>query len=284
MKKNDELKQKIRKTRKQKPIFSPEYTRYKRKKRNKKLLIFGAQILILVVVIGVWELLAQLKVIDTFVMSCPSLIWKKIVSMCQTGDLFYHAGITLYEATVGFLIATGAGYLIAILLWWNDTLRRILDPYIVVLNSLPKIALGPLLIIWVGVGTKAILAMDVLIMIVISIISMLNAFRAVDENKILLLKSMGASKFQILFKLIIPNSICDFMSLLKINVGLTWVGTIMGEYLVSRAGLGFQIVYGGQVFDMDLIMSSTVVLCVLAGLMYFIVASIEKFVYKKRGK
>lgn len=216
-------------------------------------------------------------------MSSPSKILSQIVILFNNGTLFYHIGVTLNEAIIGFLIATLGGTLIAIILWWNETIRKILDPYIVVLNSLPKIALGPILIIWIGAGTGAIVAMDVLIMIVITILSMLNAFNSCDENKILLLKSMGANKFQILFKLILPNSLVEFISVLKINVGLTWVGTIMGEYLVSRAGLGYLIVYGGQVFKLDLVMASTVILCILAALMYFLVVLIEKIVKKKRN-
>ena len=209
---------------------------------------------------------------------------KTIITLAKDGSLLLHMWTTLYEALLGFLIATVIGTIVAILLWWNETIYRILDPYIVVLNSLPKIALGPILIIWIGVGTKAIVAMDVLIMVVITTLSMLNAFRACDQNKILLLRSMGASKFQILTKLILPNSLCDFISVLKINVGLTWVGTIMGEYLVSKAGLGYLIVYGGQIFNLDLVMASTLLLCIMAGVMYLIVALIEKKVSKHLKK
>ncbi len=275
----------MKKTKTSPPIkHSREYINYMRSKKRKSLVIKLIQIALLVSILGVWELLAVTGTIDTFIMSCPSKIFSRIVKLFATGNMLHHCMITLYEATLGFIIATVLGSLIAIILWWNENIRRVLDPYIVVLNSLPKIALGPLLIIWVGVGTKAILAMDILIMIVITIISMLNAFLSVDDNKVLLLKSMGASKWQILIKLILPHALCDFISVLKINVGLTWVGTIMGEYLVSRAGLGYLIVYGGQVFDMDLIMASTVVLCVLAALMYFVVAIIEKKVITKRAK
>jgi len=264
--------------------YSQGFIVYKRKKRAKNIVIKCIQIGILVAIVGVWELLAQLGAIDTFILSSPSRMWHTFTELISSGMLLTHIGVTLYEAIIGFLIATLGGTLIAIILWWNDTIFKILEPYIVVLNSLPKIALGPILIIWIGVGTKAIVAMDVLIMIIITTISMLNAFRTCDENKILLLKSMNANKFQILFKLILPNSLCEFISVLKINVGLTWVGTIMGEYLVSRAGLGYLIQYGGQVFNLDLVMTSTVILCLLAGIMYFIVAGIEKAVYKKRDK
>lgn len=267
-----------------KNIYSREYQNYLKKKKQKSVWIIVIQIGILLAIIGLWELLAQVGAIDTFILSCPSNMVKTIITLAKDGSLLLHMWTTLYEALLGFLIATVIGTIVAILLWWNETIYRILDPYIVVLNSLPKIALGPILIIWIGVGTKAIVAMDVLIMVVITTLSMLNAFRACDQNKILLLRSMGASKFQILTKLILPNSLCDFISVLKINVGLTWVGTIMGEYLVSKAGLGYLIVYGGQIFNLDLVMASTLLLCIMAGVMYLIVALIEKKVSKHLKK
>ena len=201
----------------------------------------------------------------------------------KDGSLTTHTLITLKETVLSFIIATAAGTLIAVLLWWFETLRNILEPYIVVLNSLPKIALGPIIIIWVGAGEKAIVAMGVLISIIITIMSMEGAFLETDKEKILLLKSMGAKKYQILFKLILPASLPNFISVLKINVGMAWVGTIMGEYLVSKAGLGYLIVYGGQVFKLDLVMASTVILCLLAGLMYFAIVLAEKIFIKKRS-
>ena len=259
-----------------KPNFSVAYQKYLKKQKLHKFLILSAQIGLLLLIITLWEILARLNVIDTFIMSSPSRIVNTIADLYTSGSLFHHMFTTLYEAIIGFLIATIGGTLIAILLWWNETLRKILDPYIVVLNSLPKIALGPIIIIWVGVGTSSIVTMDILIMIIITIISMLNAFRQVESSKIMLLKSMNANKFQILFKLILPSSLSEFISLLKINVGLTWVGTIMGEYLVSKAGLGYLIIYGSQIFNLDLVMASTILLCILAALMYFVVAFIEK--------
>lgn len=276
------LPQKFKNNKREQQNFSPEYKAYVRKNAWRKVLIVSIQIALLGAFIGLWELLARTGAINVFITSSPSRIWTTIKDLIAGGTLFTHVGVTLYEATIGFLIATVAGSLIAILLWWNETIRRVLDPYIVVLNSLPKIALGPLLIVWVGIGTKSIVAMDILIMIVITIISMLNSFTSCDEGKVMLMKSMRANKFQILFKLILPNSLCDFISVLKINVGLTWVGTIMGEYLASKAGLGYLIVYGGQVFKLDLVMASAVILCVLAAIMYFVVALIEKLVYKHR--
>lgn len=263
--------------------ISKEYKMYLRNKKLKNTLVISIQIGVLIALIALWEILAKIGAIDTFIMSSPTRIAKTISDLYKTGNLFYHISTTLIEAILGFIIATIGGTIIAILLWWNDTIRRIVDPYIVVLNSLPKIALGPIIIIWVGIGMQSIITMAILIMIIITIISMLNAFRQVDASKIMLLKSMNANKWQILTKLILPSAIPEFISLLKINVGLTWVGTIMGEYLVSKAGLGYLIIYGSQIFNLDLVMASTILLCILAALMYFIVAFIEKCYNKKHN-
>lgn len=256
--------------------YSLNHQKYLKQVKKSKFIIIFSQISLLILFFGLWELLTALNILDSFIVSSPSRILKTIGDLLVNGNLMYHIGVTLYEAVLGFVLATGIGLVVAIMLWWSEYLRNILEPYLVVLNSLPKIALGPIIIVWFGAGTKSIVMMAFLIMIIITIISFLNAFLTVDKDKILLLKSMGANKFQILFKLILPNTIPEFISILKINVGMTWVGTIMGEYLVSRAGLGYLIVYGGQVFKLDLVMSSTVILCVLAAIMYGIVAIIEK--------
>lgn len=253
---------------------------YIKKIKKETYIVWFFRFFILFFVLGLWELFAYLNVIDSFISSCPSKIILTIGSLISDNDLFYHVGITLYETVLGFLIAVFLGYTIALLLWWSERIRRILEPYIVVLNSLPKIALGPIIIVWCGSGKKAIVFMAVLIGVIVAIITMLNGFLATDKNKILLLRSMGANKFQILIKLVIPGSFATLISMLKISVGMAWIGSIMGEYLVSKAGLGYLIVYGGQVFKLDLVMAATVVLCILATLMYSVVALIEKRLIK----
>ena len=250
---------------------------YIRNKRFEKIQILLIQIAILVAFFGLWEILARTEVIDSFITSCPSRMLKTLKQLFRQ-DLFRHVGITLLECICGFTIATVLGTVIAVLLWWSSKLRRILEPYIVVLNSLPKIALGPVIIIWMGAGYKAIIMMTVLICIIVTIMSVLSGFMACEEGKILLMRSMGANKLRILFKLILPASLPNLLAVLKINVGLSWVGVIMGEYLVSGAGLGYLIIYGGQVFKLDLVMTSTVILCLLAALMYLGVALAEKAV------
>ena len=234
----------------------------------------------LIAFLGIWELLAQTKVIDPFFFSSPSRIAVTIVELFQTGNLWLHIWTSLYETVIGFILATALGFLIAVLLWWSERLRKVLEPYLIILNSLPKIALGPMIIFWVGSGTGATIVMCILICVIITTISMLNAFISCDNDKILLMKSMHAKKYQILFKLVIPNALPEFATALKINVGMSWVGTIMGEYLSSRAGLGYLINYGSQILKLDIVMASIVILCILASGMYFLVSPLERH-YKK---
>lgn len=256
------------------------HEKFVKKIKTENFVINFLRIGILLAIICLWELLARFNVIDAFISSSPSKIFATLKDLIKENDLFYHMGITLYETFLGFLIAVGTGYIVALLLWLSERARRVLEPYIVVLNSLPKIALGPIIIVWFGSGSKAIIFMAVLIGVIVAIITMLNGFLSTDKNKILLLRSMGANKFQILIKLVIPGSLPTFISMLKVSVGMAWIGSIMGEYLVSRAGLGYLIVYGGQVFKLDLVMASTVVLCFLAALMYAVVALLEKIFIK----
>ena len=254
---------------------------YLKKIRREKIKVAVLQAVILVAFLGLWQLLASTGVIDDFITSSPLRI-AKMMTQLLSQDIFKHIGITLFECIIGFVLSGAIGFAIAVGLWASETARRVLEPYIVTLNSLPKIALGPIIIVWMGAGIKAIVTMTVLICVIVTVISVLAGFLACDDGKILLMKSMGASKIQIFFKLVLPNSLPNLISVLKINVGLAWVGTIMGEYLVSGAGLGYLIIYGGQVFKLDLVMTSTVILCVLAALMYLGVALIEEKVASKR--
>lgn len=254
---------------------------YLKDKKRKKSIILFFQIGIILTFLTLWEILARIGVIDSFLMSMPSKILTTIKDLFLSGELFKHVFTTLYETLLGFVIATLLGTIIAILLWWSEYLRKILEPYIVVLNSLPKIALGPIIIVWFGAGTKSIVFMAIIITIIVTIITMENGFLSVEKNKIKLLNSLGASKLQILTKLILPASLPTFVSCLKINVGMSWIGSIMGEYLVSKQGIGYLIVYGGQVFRLDIVMASTVMLSILAGIMYLIVVLLEKLINKR---
>lgn len=263
--------------------YSNEHKKYVLNIKKKKSIVLLWQFGLLISILLLWELFTRIGILNVMIFSSPSRIVSTLSTLYNSGDLFYHIRITLCETIIGFALGVGLGVLIAILLWWSETLRKILDPYIVVLNSLPKIALGPIIIIWFGAGMQSIVVMCVLITIVITTLSMLNAFKSVSEQKILLMRSLGATKFTILRKLILPASLPQFVSVLKIAVGMSWVGSIMGEYLISSAGLGYLIVYGSQVFQLDLVMTSTLLLCVLASGMYMLVALLEKLVHRHRG-
>ena len=260
--------------------MSEEHKQYLKKIKFRKIVILIAQIGILIFAFGIWELSAYLEWSDPFITSSPSRVALSLKELYQSGDLWLHAGATLLETVISFLLSTLIGVIIAIALWWSKILSDVVEPYLIVLNSLPKVALGPLIIIWVGAGRSAIITMALLICVIITIISALTGFNSVDKEKIELLKAMGANKFQILWKLILPSNLPNIISILKINVGLSWVGTIMGEYLVSKEGIGYLLVYGSQVFKLDLVMASTILLCVLATLMYLAVALIEKIIHR----
>ncbi len=262
--------------------YSLAHKKYLRSLRVKAFSIHTARILLLILIFGIWELSASSGLVDPFITSSPSRIIKQLEILMKDGSLLHHSWVTLYETLLAFSISTIIGTLVAILLYGLPPVRKVLEPYLIVLNSLPKIALGPLIIVWMGTGTKSIVAMGFLICIVITTISMLNGYLSIPKDKILLLKTMGANKFQILYKLIIPATNKDFVSVLKINVGMSWVGVVMGEYLTSKAGLGYLIVYGGQVFKLDLVMCAILILCLLAGLMYGLVALLEKFINRRQ--
>ncbi len=264
-----------------KPL-SPEHLIYLKKYKRTKISIVITQFAILLLFLLCWEALTDLGVIDGFLFSSPKRIILSVKTLYRNDNLLLHVFTTLCETVVGFLLATITGTLVAILFWWSNFLRRVFEPYVVVLNSLPKIALGPLIIIWFGAGTKAIIFMTFLVTVIVTVINMYAGFNDVDENKILLLKSMGANKLKLFVHLVLPSSIPSIVSTLKINVGMSWIGSIMGEYLVSKQGIGYLIVYGGQVFNLDLVMTGTVILCILAAGMYFLVAAFEKRIYRKQ--
>lgn len=260
-----------------------EHEVYLKKVKRNKWKIGIIRITILVIFIALWEVAAKLKLIDPFLTSSPSRIVKSLISFVNGGTLFRHIWVTCYETIIGFMLGTILGVIIAIILWASKTASKVLDPYLVVLNALPKVALAPIIIFWVGNGTPAIITIALLISIVTTIISVLTGFNEVDEGKMLLMTTFQANKWQKLRYLVFPASIPVIISALKINVGLSWVGVIMGEFLVAREGLGFLIIYGGQIAQLDMVMMSIVILSVIAFIMYEVVAILEnKLVNKKK--
>ena len=259
---------------------------FKKEKRRKKGLILFSQFALLFLFLASWELFARLGVINTFLVSKPSDIWNLFFIYLKNGEIFRHMKVSLLETLYGLVIGTGLGILIGILLWWFPTLRRILDPFLVVLNALPKTALAPILIIWAGTGMKGIVVVAISLSIVITILSSYHAFNSIDEEQIKMMKTLGASKWQILIKLTPPANIPNLINIVKINIGMAWVGVIVGEFLVSREGIGYLVVYGGQVFKLDLVMMGVFILGVLALLMYLLLNGVEKYfrTYRYHGR
>lgn len=262
-------------------IISEERKKYLRKIKINKVAVVVTQVLILVTFIALWEMLANMKIINSFITSSPSRIVNTFMNM-KNNNLMMHLGVTAYETIIGFLAGTIIGVIVAILLWWSDFLSKVFEPFLVVLSSLPKTALGPIIIIWVGAGTPAIIVMAIAISLIVTILDILNGFINTDKEKIKMAKSFNANKFQILTKIVIPSNISTFINTLKVNIGLSLVGVITGEFLVSKAGLGYLIVYGGQVFQLDLVMTSVIILGVMAAIMYGSVSILEKIIL--RGK
>ena len=261
--------------------YSIEHKEFLKKRKKERIIVISFQILILLVFICGWELLARFNLINTFLLSSPSLIIKTLGSLFTDNDLLIHIGITLYETIISFLLVTILALLISTLLWFSRRLAKILDPYLTVLNSLPKVALGPLIIIWVGASTNSIIFMALLISLFLSIINIYHNFKETDPNYITLLRSLGASKLQIFMKAVIPSNLSNIINNLKINVSMCYIGVIMGELLVSKKGLGYLIMYGTQVFNIDLVIASVIVLGILAFLFYYLICLLEKFIQKK---
>ncbi|WP_026477190.1 ABC transporter permease [Alkaliphilus transvaalensis] len=261
---------------------SPSHIAFLKSQHRYRLQIKLSQVGLLVGFILLWELAATLRWIDPFFFSKPSSIVKLIINLAKDGSIFKHTGISVFETVVGFVIGTILGTGIAIILWWSEFFAKVFDPYLVVLNALPKIALGPIIIIWAGAGMQGIIVTALTISIIVTIMATYNGFREVDSEKIKMLKTFGATKFQILQKVVFPASIPNMINTMKINIGMSWIGVIVGEFLVSKAGLGYLIVYGGQVFRLDIVMAGVIILAIATALMYQVVASLEKRFVKWR--
>ena len=257
-------------------MFSDEHKNYLKKiKKQNKIVIFF-KIFIILAFMSLWEICAKLEIINPFLTSYPSQIILTIFDLFKENNLLLHIWITLYETIISFSLASIIGIIIASILWSSKTIFRILDPYLTVLNSLPKISLGPLIIIWVGAGTNSIIFMALLITVFTTTVNMYNSFITTDPYKIILMKSLGATKMQIFSKLVFRGNIPSLINTLKINISLSLIGVIMGELLISKQGLGYLITYGSQVFNLNLVLTSIFVLGIISYLLYIIIDLLER--------
>lgn len=258
------------------------WIQYKLQKRRTKFWVFAVQTLMLLSFIFLWELAGRMKWIDVLIFSYPSKVGAQIVKDVTSGELWPHLAMTVGEVGIGFLLGTLLGTLLAVLIWWSPFLSKVLDPYMVVFNSMPKVALGPIFIVLFGAGFSAIVMTTLSITVIITTLVVYNAFNEVDRNLIKVIVTFGGKRRDVFLKAILPASFPTIVSTLKVNVGMAWVGVIVGEFLVAKIGLGYLIVYGFQVFNFTLVISSLVIIAVVATGMYQLVVYVERKLVRER--
>ncbi len=240
-----------------------------------------SRLLLLVLFLFVWELSAYTGAIDSFFFSSPSRLLALLWKMCLDHSIFLHIGITLFETLVSFLLVFLVSLVTATMLWHSRKLSEILEPYLVILNSLPKSALAPLFIVWLGTGTTTIIVAGISVAVFGSIISFYTAFKQCDPEKITLIYTLGGTKRDVFGKVVLPSSIPLLLSTTKVNIGLALVGVIIGEFLAARRGLGYLIIYGSQVFQLNLVILNVLLLCLIAMGFYKGIQVIEHSIRKK---
>jgi len=239
------------------------------------------QLVLLVSLIAIWEIATILGIVDSFIFSSPSRVVMCFIDMLFHGDFLHHFGITLAETFISFFLVIFIGIVVAVILWWNDSIAGVLEPYLVILNSLPKTALAPVFIVWLGNNMKTIIVAAVSVAVFGTVITLYTDFKNVEPDKVKLIQTLGGSKKDILFKVIIPSNYHSIISVMKVNIGLSLVGVVIGEFLAAKAGLGYLIIYGSQVFKLDWVIMSIVVLCFMASILYKLLNIVEKKVKLK---
>lgn len=260
--------------------LSTGHRHYLRHYHFHRLLVIFFRIFLLTGFLFLWEFCASHQIIDSFIFSSPSKIMNALLLMISDHSIFLHLGVTLYETFVSFFLVIFVSILFAILLWYSNNLSEILEPYLVVLNSLPKSALAPLLIVWLGATKTTIIVTGMSVAIFGSILNLYTSFRSTDPGKIKLIYTLRGNHLHVLTKVILPYSIPAIISNMKVNIGLCLVGVIIGEFLAAKEGLGYLIIYSSQVFKMDWLLMSICILCVFAIFLYALIDFGEKIYFK----
>lgn len=241
--------------------------------KNKKILF--CQLLLLIVFISLWEFLSDKNIINSFIFSSPSRIIKCLINLYKNGNLLTHIHTTLNEIFISFSLGIIIAFVASIIFYEIKIIYHILDPFLTIFNSTPKVAIGPLIIILFGAGSKSIIIMALSITLILNIISIYNGFLNTDKYLEKLLDSLKASRYKKLKYLVIPSAYKTIITSLKINISMTLIGVIMGEFLVSKAGIGYLIIYGTQVFNLTLVMSGIIVLMFISYILYLFISLIE---------
>ncbi len=254
---------------------------YRKQQKRRKYRTHFLRLSLFAAFLAAWELSARTGLIDSFIFSSPSQIAATCVNLTLEEGLFTHIGITLYETIVSFLLVLAVGIGSAVLLWLFPGAAKVCEPYLVILNSLPKSALAPLLIVWLGANTTTIIVSGMSVAVFGSIMNLYTGFTEIDRDKLTLIYTLGGKKRHALFKVVLPGSIPLILSVLKVNIGLCLVGVIIGEFIGARKGLGYIIIYASQVFKLPWLIASIIILCVIAVLLYSLLNLLEKCYAKK---
>lgn len=255
---------------------SPEQLAYVQNIKREQIKIHTLQLLILVLFLCLWEIAAGRDWINAFIFCSPSKLYHTFLDMMHDGSLLYHIGITLYETLIGFALVTFGSILIAVLFWWNETLSKVLEPYFVMLNALPKSALAPVLIVWLGANQTTIIVCACSVAIFGSILNIYTGFASIDRDKLKLIETLKGNRFHSLRLVVLPSNIPNILSIMKVNIGLCLVGVVIGEFLAAKEGLGYLIIYGSQTFKMSNVLLSIFILCGIAMILYLLLQRLEK--------
>lgn len=261
--------------------MSKEENNYLKKRKKEKSIITIIQIIIVLQFFIVWQILVDHNILNSFIFSSPKLMFKTLLSLYANNNLFPHIITTINETLIAFSLGTLLGLIMATLLYEFRILAKIIDPFLTMLNSLPKVALGPLIIIIAGANQKSVIIMALLINLIVSIITIYNGFLNIDPIKVKMFKTFNVNKYQMLFKLVIPSSFKTIISSLKLNISMSLIGVIMGEFLVSKKGLGYLIIYGTQVFNLNLVMLGILLLIIISIILYELIVLLERKLLKK---
>jgi NitT/TauT family transport system permease protein len=264
---------------------SPQYREWLRRERQSRLTVRATQIGLLVIFLILWEVLPRAHLINPVLTSYPSALWPTFLELLKTtpqqASILTHTWATVMATVLGFTAAMLLGTVIAAALWWWNALYRVLDPYLVVLNAMPKTAFVPIFYLWLG-ATMSIYGMSLAISIFVTILIIYSGLQGIDPNKIKLAQTFGASKWQVLTKVVLPGSVPTLIAALKVNAGLSLVGVVVGEFQSATVGLGYLIQYGSQIFKLNIVMTAVTILALVSSAMYLAISWLEAAVMRRR--
>lgn len=235
---------------------------------------------IVVLAFGLWQLLGDLGVINTFFWSKPSLIWQAFAIQATKGTIFGDLRFTATSTAIGFVLGVGGGALIGLSFWWSRFYARTAEPLLIALEAMPKLALAPMIVLALGLGLASKVAMATAIVIVIQVLNTYSAVRRVDRDEQTLLYSLGASRWQVFAKVVVPSTLPSIISSFRVAIGLSLTGAIVGEYIGAKEGLGKLIQIAATTFDISLIWVGVFTLAVLAFVLYIVVAVVERLLLR----